>query len=309
MPTLKELTHKVERITSGHRMCAGCPAPVIVKQILSATDDPVVAVNATGCLEVATTIYPYTAWQIPWMHNAFENAASTMSGVVTAYNALKKRGKIDKNIKFVAFGGDGGTYDIGLQALSGALERGDNFLYVCYDNGAYQNTGNQRSGSTPKYAATTTTPVGEVIKGKQQKRKDLTFIAAAHHIPYVATGSVWHWNDTQKKATKAFSYEGPKVIIMYSPCPFGWKVPSHLSMTDAKIAVDTCVWPLYEIENGVLHITYKPKNKLPIEEWLKLEGRFKHLFKPENKHLIAEIQKDVDEDWERLLALDGQKLF
>ena len=195
MASIKELSKQPERLSGGHRLCAGCGASIAVRMIFMATKDPVVVGAATGCLEVATTIFPYTAWKVPFIHNAFENVAATMSGVETAYRALKKKGKIKKEIKFVAFGGDGGTYDIGLQSLSGMLERGHNVLYVCYNNEAYMNTGIQRSSATPCGASTTTAPAGKVIPGKPQMRKDLTAIIAAHNIPYAAQATISHWND------------------------------------------------------------------------------------------------------------------
>jgi len=193
--TLKELSNVPEVLAPGHRMCAGCGAPVVVRQILRGAKAPVVVANATGCLEVSTTIYPYTSWNSPFIHTAFENAAASLSGVEAAYNSLKRQGKVTEEIKFVAFGGDGGTYDIGLQSLSGAMERGHNMVYVCYDNGAYMNTGIQRSSATPKGADTTTTPVGKLQPGKTERRKDLTKIMIAHGIPYVAQVAPSHWND------------------------------------------------------------------------------------------------------------------
>ena len=308
MATLKELAKKDELFSGGHRLCTGCGIPPIVRLILRSANAPVVATTSTGCLEVGTTIYPYTAWRIPWIHSAFENAAATISGIETAYRAFKKRGKIpkDKEIKFVAFGGDGGTYDIGIQALSGALERGHNFLYVCYDNGAYMNTGIQRSGATPLGAATTTSPAGDVILGKQETRKDLTRIVIAHNVPYAAQASPHNWADLSKKAEKALKIVGPTFLNVISPCPLGWYSKPEESIEAAKIAVDTCYWPLYEVENGVLKITYKPKQKRPIEDWLKMQGRFKHLLKPENKALLDKLQKYIDAEWERLLSLDGK---
>lgn len=302
MANLKELSKTVpERLSSGHRLCAGCGASIIVRQVLMAAKGPVVVAVSTGCLEVATTIYPYTAWEVPFIHNAFENVAATISGVETAYKALKKKGKITKDIKFVAFGGDGGTYDIGLQALSGALERGHKFVYVCYDNGAYMNTGIQRSGATPKGASTTTAPSGTESYGKHQKRKDLTAIVAAHRIPYVATGSVSHWNDLITKSEKAFAADGPAFLNVISMCHRGWRFPPQDTVHISKLAVETCFWPLYEIVNGKLRVTYKPKNKLPVSDWTKLQGRFKHLQKAEYAHIAEEIQKETDEDWENLL--------
>ncbi|MBI5885167.1 MAG: pyruvate ferredoxin oxidoreductase [Deltaproteobacteria bacterium] len=309
MATLKELAKKEERLTGGHRLCAGCGIPPIVRLILRSTDAPIVATTATGCLEVGTSIYPYTAWNIPWIHSAFENAAATISGVEAAYRALKKTGKIpDRDIKFIAFGGDGGTYDIGLQALSGALERRHNFLYVCYDNGAYMNTGIQRSSATPLFSNTTTSPAGKAIEGKQEWRKDLTRIVVAHNVPYAAQASPHNWADLSKKAEKALAINGPTFLNVMSPCPLGWYTKSEDSIKLAKLSVDTCYWPLYEVENGVLRVTYKPKEKKPLAEWLKPQGRFKHLFKPENKNMLDAFQERVDLEWQRLLELDGKRI-
>ncbi len=303
MANIKELSKLPERLGPGHRLCAGCGASIVVRQVLmGAGDSAVVAGCATGCLEVATTIYPFTAWNIPFIHNAFENSAATMSGVETAYKALKKQGKIKKDIKFIAFGGDGGTYDIGLQSLSGALERGHNFVYVCYDNGAYMNTGIQRSGATPTGASTTTAPAGKSSFGKPQLRKDLTAIVAAHRIPYAAQCSISNWNDLVTKSQKAFATEGPAFLNVLALCHRGWRYPQENGVAIAKIATDTCFWPLYEIENGKKYkINYKPKEKRPITEWLKPQGRFKHLFKPENENIIKSIQDEIDAEWEYLI--------
>jgi len=298
--TLKELTNKEVLLSSGHRMCAGCGAPTIVKMVLLACDYPVIAANATGCLEVSTCISDYTAWKIPWIHNAFENAAATLSGVETMYRALKKQGKIDKEIKFIAFGGDGGTYDIGLQSLSGAMERGHDMLYICYDNGAYMNTGIQRSSATPYGADTTTRPAGSVIQGKTELRKNLTKIMAAHNIPYAAQASPSHWMDLMKKVRKALDIKGPKFMNIISSCNRGWRSKTDDAITMCSLAVDTCYWPLYEIENGVTKITFKPKEKKTVEEFLKPQGRFKHLFKPDNEWMLKKIQEDIDREWERL---------
>ena len=298
--TLKELTNKEVLLTSGHRMCAGCGAPTIVKMVLLACDYPVIAANATGCLEVSTCISDYTAWKIPWIHNAFENAAATISGVETMYRALKKQGKIDKEIKFIAFGGDGGTYDIGLQSLSGAMERGHDMLYICYDNGAYMNTGIQRSSATPYGADTTTRPAGSVIQGKTELKKNLTKIMAAHNIPYAAQASPSHWMDLMNKVRKALDIKGPKFMNIISSCNRGWRSKTDDAITMCRLAVDTCFWPLYEIENGVTKITFKPKEKKAVEEFLKPQGRFKHLFKPDNEWMLKKIQEDIDREWERL---------
>jgi pyruvate ferredoxin oxidoreductase beta subunit len=298
--TLKELSKKEILISSGHRMCAGCGAPTVVKMVLLASDYPLVASNATGCLEVSTCISDYTAWKIPWIHSAFENAAATIAGVETMYRSLKKQGKISKEIKFIAFGGDGGTYDIGLQSLSGAVERGHDMLYICYDNGAYMNTGIQRSSATPRGADTTTRPAGDVIPGKTEQRKNLTRIMAAHNIPYTAQASPSHWMDLMKKVRKALETKGPKFMNIISPCNRGWRSRTDDSIMLSRLAVDTCYWPLFEIENGNTRITFRPKEKKPIVDFLRAQGRFKHLFKPENESVIKKIQEETDSEWERL---------
>ena len=305
---LKEIVaNKKSRFTSGHRMCAGCGAPVVARMILRALKDEDYAVvsNATGCMEVSTFIYPYTAWTDSYIHTAFENAAATLSGAEAAYKALKRSGKLSENgeAKFIAFGGDGGTYDIGLQSLSGAMERGHDMVYVCYDNGAYMNTGIQRSSATPKFADTTTSPAGSVIPGKTQVRKDLTKVLAGHHIPYVAQSiAVNNFKDLYEKSEKAIYTEGPAFLNVLAPCPRGWGYPTEDLMKLNKLAVDTCYWPLYEVEDGVYHISYKPAKKLPVEEFLKPQKRFKHMFKPGNEWMIEKFQEEVDKRWEELLA-------
>ncbi|NPV88996.1 pyruvate ferredoxin oxidoreductase [Coprothermobacteraceae bacterium] len=300
---LKALTDKEARFVGGHRLCAGCNEGTIVRQVLLAASDYEVAVlNATGCLEVTTSVYPYSSWKVPWLHEAFENAAAAASGAEAAYKALKRFGELpaDKKIKFIAFGGDGGTYDIGLQALSGALERGHSFLYVLLDNEAYMNTGIQRSSSTPPYAWTTTSPVGAAIPGKVQPKKNIVEIVAAHGVPYVATASPSHYIDLMNKVQKALSYEGPTFLAVYSNCNRGHRNPTELSIAVSRMAVETNYWPLYEIEQGKYKITYKPRQPKPIEEWLKMQGRFAHLLKPESKPLVEQLQKWIDEKWELL---------
>ena len=298
--TLKELSKKEDRFTHGHRMCSGCGAPIVVKIALMATDYPVIVSNATGCLEVSSCISEFTAWNVPWIHTAFENAAATLSGVETMYRSLKKQGKFDKEVKFIAFGGDGGTYDIGFQSLSGAMERGHDMIYICYDNGAYMNTGIQRSSATPLGADTTTCPAGSVIPGKQRQRKNLTKIMAAHDIPYVAQASPSHWQDLFRKVQKAHEIKGPKFINVIAPCNRGWRSRTDDAIQLSRLAVNTCYWPLYEIENGVTKITVTPKEKVPVTEFLKPQGRFKHLFSPENEGLLKQVQDDIDREWEKL---------
>ncbi len=301
MPGLKQLAEREELMSAGHRACAGCLPMTAMRQILLSAGKDTVCGCTTGCVEVVTTIYPYTSWRVPFIHNAFENSAATISGAEAAYRSLRKQGRIDKEINFIAMGGDGGTYDIGLQALSGAMERGHNMLYICYDNEAYMNTGIQRSGGTPRGTATSTTPAGKVIPGKQQYPKPLTEIMIAHDIPYVAQATPGYPKDMTDKIEKALSIEGPAFMNVLAPCTRGWRYPAEESMDIARMAVETCFWPLYEVENGVFRVTRKPKTKVPMEDWLKRQGRFRHLFREENKHIIDEIQADVDRKWEWLL--------
>ncbi|MCX7749094.1 MAG: thiamine pyrophosphate-dependent enzyme [Clostridia bacterium] len=306
---LKEVSKKPERFTGGHRMCAGCGAPVVVRQILRALnpEDHLVVGSATGCLEVCSFIYPYTSWKDSFIHNAFENSGATVSGAEAAYSAMKRKGKVKEETKFIAFGGDGGTYDIGIQSLSGAMERGHDMLYVCYDNGAYMNTGIQRSSATPKYADTTTSPAGKKIPGKQQWRKDLTEVMANHHLPYVCqTAAIGNMKDLYEKAEKCLYTKGPTFMNVLAPCPRGWQYNTPDLMDINKLAVETCFWPLYEVVDGKYIINYKPKNKLPVKDFLKVQGRFKHLFRAGNEHMIEEIQAEVDKRWEALLKLAGE---
>ena len=305
MANIKELARKSELLTGGHRLCAGCGAPIVIRQVLSAVKNPIVISNATGCVEVSTTIYPYTAWNCSWIHVAFENAAAVISGVETMYRSLKKQGKVADDYRFIAIGGDGGTYDIGMQALSGMLERGHKCLYVCYNNEAYMNTGIQRSSATPRGADTTTNPVGKAATiGKTQEKKDLTAICAAHGVPYVAQASPAYWNDLITKADKALNCGGASFMNIIAPCHRGWRYNPEDTVYMARLAVQTCVWPLYEVENGKYRITYRPKEKIPVSEWFKSQGRFRHLFKPENSGFIEEIQKKIDAGWERLEKLE-----
>ena len=303
------ISEKSSRLTSGHRMCAGCGAPSVARMILRAVkpEDHVVVSNATGCMEVSTFLYPYTAWTDSYIHTAFENAAATLSGVEACYKSMKAQGKLpaDKDTKFIAFGGDGGTYDIGLQSLSGAMERGHDMVYVCYDNGAYMNTGIQRSSATPRFADTTTTPAGSKIPGKMQSRKDLTKIMVGHHLPYVAqTLALSNYKDLYEKAEKAIYTEGPCFLNVMAPCPRGWGYNTEDLMQINKLAVETCYWPLYEVIDGKYKISYKPAKKLPIEEFLKPQKRFKHMFKPGNEWMIEAFQKEVDDRWQELLDLE-----
>lgn len=302
---LKEVLSQEERFVGGHRLCAGCGAGVTLRAVMRAVDpgDKAVVTNATGCVEVSTFMYPYTAWNDSYIHSAFENAAATCGGVEACYNALKRKGKIQDNFKFITFGGDGGTYDIGFQSLSGAMERGHDMVYVCYDNEAYMNTGIQRSSSTPRFADATTTPVGSVSTGKRQNKKDLTEIMVAHGIPYVAqTTYVGNMKDLHDKAHKAIYTPGAAFLNVLSPCPRGWRYPAEDLAMITKLAVDTCVWPMFEVVEGEYHLTYEPKKKLPVTEFMKVQGRFKHCFQKGNEWILEEAQAWVDKKWDALLA-------
>jgi pyruvate ferredoxin oxidoreductase beta subunit len=305
---LKKLSAMPDLLSGGHAACPGCAGPMVIRQMLLAAqqDDIKVAVCcATGCMEVSTTVYPNSAWRVPFIHNGFENSAATICGAEAAYVSLKKQGKIDEDIRFIAMGGDGGTYDIGLQSLSGALERGHNFTYICYDNEAYMNTGIQRSSGTPKGANTTTAPIGKVSTGKKQIKKDLTAIVEAHGIPYVAQASVFRPMDFMKKVQKAIAIEGPCFINIFAPCQRGWRHGPDQTVAVAREAWANCVWPIFEIENGVMKINAKPREKKPITDYLKMQGRYKHVLKPENAGLLAEIQSDIDTKWDKLLAREA----
>lgn len=288
-----------ELFAKGHRACAGCGSALAIRHVLKAAGKNTIIAQATGCMEVVSTPYPQTAWKLPWIHVLFENAAAVASGIEAALKKLNK-----KNINVLAIAGDGGTFDIGLQALSGAMERGHSFCYICLDNEAYANTGVQRSGATPMFASTTTTPAGKLIPGKPQPKKPLSFIIAAHGIRYVATCSPANPVDIYNKVKKALSVDGPSFVQIFAPCPPGWKHPSEQTIEIARIAIKTGVTPIYEIENGVLKLN-KTDDKRSVEEYLKLQGRFKHL----TQEHIKQIQKYVDERYDFLLENDGKKLF
>jgi pyruvate ferredoxin oxidoreductase beta subunit len=301
---LKQTLNKEERLAPGHRMCAGCGATIGIRNVLRGIHegDEAVITCATSCLEVSSFMYPYTAWKDSFIHDAFENAGATCSGVEAAYRALKKKGKVKGTRKFIAFGGDGGTYDIGFQSLSGAMERNHDMVYVCYDNEGYMNTGIQRSSATPMYADTTTTPIGTESNGKVQNRKDLASVIAAHNVPYVAqTTFVKNFKDIHVKSEKAIYTPGAAFLNVLAPCPRGWRYDMADILNICQLAVDTCFWPLFEVVEGEWIVNYTPKKKLPIEDFLRPQGRFKHLFKPGKEQLIADIQAEVDRRWEELL--------
>jgi pyruvate ferredoxin oxidoreductase beta subunit len=301
MVTLKELSTQ-ELFGPGHRMCTGCGPAAMARMTMKALQKPAIVVNATGCLEVASTVYPDTAWKVPWVHTLFENIAAVASGIEAS---LRKQGKAD-TVDIVAFGGDGGTFDIGIQALSGALERKHDFTYICYDNEAYMNTGIQRSGATPYGAATTTTPAGSKIPGKPDPKKDLIGVCVAHGVEYAATASVAYWNDYITKVRRAAAVRGPAVIHVLAPCPLGWRFETSETIKLAKLAVQTRYFPLYEVDKGNYKLSMKVPKPIPLEEFLKPQGRFRHLFAPEFVKDLEELRRQVESNWNRIARLCGE---
>ncbi|MFH1824576.1 MAG: thiamine pyrophosphate-dependent enzyme [Candidatus Firestonebacteria bacterium] len=287
-----------ELFFSGHTACSGCGVSLAARLVFLVTGPNVIATNVTGCLEVFTTRSPQTAWGIPWIHSLFENAASVATGISAA---LKTLGQEDK-VKVIAMGGDGGTADIGFGIISGMWERDDDILYICYDNEAYMNTGIQRSGLTPFRCATSTSPSGKISLGNQRPKKNLPAIAVAHGVKYVATATVGYTKDLQNKVKKALSIKGSKYIQILTPCPLGWGFDTSLTIQMAKLAVETGLNPVYEIENGKLSSVLSVKRK-PVEEFLKSQARFKHLFTKEGgAEIIKEIQKIADENFEKFIV-------
>ncbi|MCK9152151.1 pyruvate synthase subunit PorB [Methanobacterium alcaliphilum] len=276
-----------ELLAPGHRGCAGCGATIAVRLALKVLGKNTIAVSATGCLDVITSPYPETSWEIPWIHVAFENAAAVASGIE---RALKTQGKDDVNV--VAFGGDGGTADIGMQALSGAMERGHNLIYICYDNEAYMNTGIQRSGATPYGASTTTSPHGKESFGEDKPKKNVPMIMAAHGVPYVATASIAYPEDFMAKVKKAEETEGPAYIHISQPCTTGWGFDPSKTIELGRLAVETGSWILYEIIDGEFKVTYRPIQRKPVHEYLNAQKRFKHLV-DEEKSKIQEYVNQV----------------
>ncbi len=296
-----------ERFVSGHRLCAGCPVGTVMRMLTKVAGKDAIIVNGTGCLEVSSTPYPYTSWMNPWIHVAFENTGAVASGVEAALKVLKAKGALDRDVKVVAVAGDGGTFDIGLQSLSGMLERGHKVMYVLYDNEAYMNTGIQRSGATPWGAWTTTTPVGKKWKGEWRWKKDIMGIVLAHRVPYAATASPSHPMDMIRKFEKALYYtrEGPTFVHVLIPCTTGWRFDPALSIKIARLAVETGIWVLYEVEKEQFRATHKVRKRKPVKEYLKLQGRFRHLTDED----IEYIQRMVDEEVERINKMAGEEVI
>jgi pyruvate ferredoxin oxidoreductase beta subunit len=298
--TLKNLP-EYEGFAPGHRACQGCGTVLPLRLALKALGPNTIAVSATGCMEIISSPFPYTSWKIPWIHVAFENAASVASGIEAAIKVLRKKGKIrgKQKINIVVFAGDGATFDIGLQFLSGALERGHDFIYICLDNEAYMNTGVQRSAATPFGAHTTTSPAGSLIKGQTTWKKNLMGIVVAHNIPYAATANPAYPIDLMNKVKKASLVNGPAFIHVFSPCPTGWGCKPEDTILVAKLAVETRVFPLYEVIDGKYILNRKIDKPKPVEEYLKLQRRFRHL----SQEQIEYIQKRVNEEYEKIVKL------
>lgn len=287
-----------EHFTPGHRACVGCAEALAVRMVAKALGPDVIMVNATGCMEIVSSPYPDTSWDVPWIHTLFENTAACASGIEAALKVLRRKGRLTDNrkVKVVAMGGDGSTADIGFQALSGMLERGHDILYICYDNEAYMNTGIQRSGATPWGATTTTSPAGRQSKGQQTWKKNMPRIVAAHGIPYVATACPSFPFDLAEKVRKASLIEGPAYIHILSVCPTGWRSATELAIKHGRLAVQSGVFPLYEVENGVWKLSVDFKKRVPVADYIKGQGRFRHLTEGD----IAFIQERVDAEWEAL---------
>ena len=286
-----------EIFAPGHRACIGCGEALAVRLACKALGQNTIVVTATGCIEIISSQLPYTSWRVPWIHTLFENTAAVASGIEAGLKAMMRKGsRPTQEVNVVAMAGDGGTSDIGLQALSGALERGHNFLYICFDNEAYMNTGIQRSSATPYGASTTTSPAGKMSIGQVTWKKNMPAIAAAHNIPYVATACPSYPFDLMSKVAKGAATQGPAYIHILSVCPTGWRCPPDLTIRIGRLAAETGIFPLYEIENGEYKLNVSPPKLKPVQDYLKLQGRFRHL----SEETITEIQHRVDKEYAKL---------
>ena len=295
---------KEENFAPGHRACIGCGEALAVRLVCKALRKNVIIVNATGCIEIISSTFPQTSWEVPWIHTLFENVGSVLSGIESAYKTRMRKGKIkERKINFVGFAGDGGTSDIGIQALSGAMERGHDILYCCFDNEAYMNTGIQRSSSTPYGAWTTTAPDGIKSIGQKTRKKNMAEIAVAHEIPYVATACPSYPFDLMEKVKKGIEIEGPAYIHILSPCPTGWRYPTELTIKIGRLAVETGFFPLYEVVYGEYSLSFDFPKLKPVKEYMKEQGRFRHL----TEDIIETIQTRVDEQYLKLMEKVGGK--
>ena len=282
-----------QALSTGHRACGGCGQIIAARLAAEVAGHNTIISNATGCLEVTTTPYPETAWGMPWIHSLFENASAVASGIRAGLNYKQKSG-----IKIIAQGGDGATYDIGFGLISGMWERGEDILYICYDNEAYMNTGVQASGATPYGAHTTTSPAGKQSFGSTFRKKNMPAIAMAHRVAYVATATVGYPMDIKNNIKKALSFSGPKYVQILVPCVPGWGIDPKDTIKIGRLAHQTGLWPVFEAENGkITKVMSYPQNRPAVEEYLKPQKRFKHLFKNENGQAkIKKIQEIADEN-------------
>jgi pyruvate ferredoxin oxidoreductase beta subunit len=295
-----------EYFVAGHRACQGCAEALAVRHVQKALGPDVIVSSATGCMEIVSSPLPTTAWGVPWIHVAFETAASVATGIEAGLKALMRKGKLPrKKICCVGMGGDGATTDIGFQALSGAFERGHDFLYVCYDNEAYMNTGVQRSSSTPYGASTTTSPAGKKSIGQQTWKKNMAKIAEAHGIPYIATACSSFIQDLTRKVKKGADISGPAYVHVLSVCPTGWRCKPEQSIEAGRLAVETGFFPLFEIENGELTLTYNLEELRPVSDYFRIQGRFRHL----TDDTIAQIQERVRAEYEELKKRSVRSLY
>ena len=288
-----------EFLAPGHRACIGCGEALAVRLVCKALGANVIIVSATGCIEIISSQLPWTSWRVPWIHTLFENTAAVASGIEAGLKAMIRKGRRPaKEIKVVVMAGDGGTSDIGIQALSGALERGHDFLYLCFDNEAYMNTGIQRSSATPFGASTTTAPAGKMSIGQVTWKKNMPAIVAAHDIPYVATACPSYPFDLMDKVAKGIAIQGPAYIHILNVCPVGWRSASNLTIRIGSLAVETGIFPLYEIEGGKYKLSVDFPKLRPVADYLKLQGRFRHL----SEETVKEIQQRVEEEYAKLMA-------
>lgn len=295
MSVQENVKHQQALFVSGHRACPGCGMALAVRHILQATGKNVIVVTPTGCLETFTSPYGYSPWRVPWIHHLFENGPSVAAGVAAALRAQKR-----DSIRVVVIAGDGATFDIGFGALSGMLERGDDVLYICVDNGGYMNTGGQRSGATPMYAATTTHPAGKESPGKTERKKNLPAIVAAHGTPYVATASVARLKDLQRKVKTAMVHHGARYIQIDTPCPSLWRFSPERTLEIGRLGINCGLTPIFEMECGKITGVHRIKKKVPVTDYLQAQGRFKHLFTTKRgKAKLAEIQAIADRNVEK----------
>jgi pyruvate ferredoxin oxidoreductase beta subunit len=295
-----EISHDDDLFTPGHRACAGCAPALAMRHLTEATGENTIVAMATGCMEVVSSPFPESSWQVSWVHDVFANAAGVASGIEAAYRAFDSKDRdvfMDaEDVNFVVAAGDGATFDIGIRSLSGMMDRGHDILYVCYDNEAYMNTGIQRSSATPFGASTTTSPPGEESFGDDTTKKDMPAIAAAHGCSYVATASIGYPQDFKDKVRRGLEQGGPTYVQVSTPCMLGWEFDPEDTVTVAKLAVETGLHPLYEVVDGELEDVKRIRDRKPVREYLELQGRFDHLFEQDGgAEVVADLQSFVDE--------------